>query len=81
MNLMYNFLGLVSIDTPQQYLVFTFLVEDISVQEESHGKPSQGSLVIIIGKFWVLLILNISQNVMVPRVSIWLSLDASVMSL
>ena len=37
MNLMYNFLGLVSIDAPQQYLVLTFLVENISVQEESHG--------------------------------------------
>ena len=31
MYLMYNFLGLVNIDTPQQYLVFAFLVENISV--------------------------------------------------
>ena len=36
MNLVYNFFGLVNIDTSQQYLVFTFLVENISVQEESH---------------------------------------------
>ena len=36
MNLMYNFLNLVNVDTSQQYLVFTFLVENISVQEESH---------------------------------------------
>ena len=36
MNLMYNFLGLISVDTPQQYLVFTFLVENILVQEESY---------------------------------------------
>ena len=37
MDLMYDFLGLVSIDTPQQYLVFAFLVKDILVQKESHG--------------------------------------------
>ena len=37
MNLMYDFLGLVSVDTPQQHLVFAFLVKDIPVQEESHG--------------------------------------------
>ena len=37
MNLMYNFLGLVRIDTPQQYLVLTFLLENFSIQKESHG--------------------------------------------
>ena len=51
MNLMYNLFGLVSIDTPQKYLVFAFLVKDIPVQEESHGQPSQGSFIIIISTF------------------------------
>ena len=37
MNLMYDPLSLVSVDTPQQCLVFTLLVKNISIQEESHG--------------------------------------------
>ena len=37
MDFMYNFLGLVSIDTPQKYLVFAFLLEDFPVKKESHG--------------------------------------------
>ena len=37
MNLVHNFLGLVSVDTSQKHLVLTFLVQNVPVQKESHG--------------------------------------------
>ena len=37
MNLMHDFLGLISIDTSQKYLVLTLLIKNVSVQKESHG--------------------------------------------
>ena len=70
MDLFYNMSGLQRVHTPKLDLIFSFFIQYFTIQKESCYYPSQDSFVLFKSMLRILLILNLSLDVMIPRSSI-----------